>query len=57
MFETDHKPGTLAVVAEKLAAANINIDYCYCATAPNAKRGLLILKTSDIKKSLKVLNS
>ncbi|MBI3853414.1 MAG: ACT domain-containing protein [Verrucomicrobia bacterium] len=57
MIEGDNKPGSLAKLAHKLADAKINIEYCYCATPPNVKKGLLILRVSDAKKALKVLNS
>jgi hypothetical protein len=57
MVEDDNQPGSLAAIAEKLAAAKVNIEYCYCATSPTAKKGLLILRVSDVKKALKVLNS
>jgi hypothetical protein len=57
MFEGDNKAGSLASIAHKLAAAKINIEYCYSATSPNAKKGLMIMRTSDPKKALKVLNS
>ena len=57
MIEGDNKPGSLAKIAHKLADAKINIEYCYCATPPNAKIGLLVVRVSDAKKALKVLNS
>jgi len=57
MVEGDNKTGSLARIAHKLADAGINIEYAYCATAPAAKKGLLILRTSNAKKALKVLNS
>src|SRR6266511_4201907 len=57
MIEGDNKPGSLAKLAHKLANAKINIEYAYCATAPDAKKGLLILRASDTKKALKVLNT
>ena len=56
MLVGDNKPGSLGKIAHKLAAAKVNIEYCYCATPPDAKKGLLILRTSDQKKALKVLN-
>ena len=55
MIENSNKPGSLAVIAEKLSKAKINIEYAYLATSPSAKRGLLILRASDTKKALKVL--
>lgn len=57
MIEGDNKPGSLAKLAHKLADAKINIEYAYCATPPAAKKGLLILRVTDAKKALKVLNS
>jgi hypothetical protein len=57
MITGDNKPGSLSKIAHKLATAKINIEYAYCATPPDAKKGLLILRVSDAKKALKVLNS
>ncbi len=57
MFEGDNKSGSLAFIAHKLADAKINIEYCYSATSPGAKRGLMIMRVSDVRKALKVLNS
>lgn len=57
MIEGDNKPGSLANLAHKLAKAKVNIEYAYCATPPDARKGLLILRASDAKKALKVLNS
>lgn len=57
IVEGTNKPGSLAALAQKLADARINIEYCYCATPPDAKKGLLILRVSDAKKALKVLNT
>jgi hypothetical protein len=57
MVEGSNQPGALAQVAHRLADAKINIEYCYCATSPDAKKGLLILRVSDPAKALKVLTS
>ena len=57
MVEGTNKPGSLSKIAHKLAAAKINIEYAYCATPPDAKTGLLVLRVHDAKKALKVLNS
>jgi len=57
MISGDNKPGSLARIAQKLADAKVNIEYCYCATSPGSKKGLLILRASDPKKALKVLNT
>ena len=57
MIDGDNKPGSLATIAHKLSGAKVNIEYAYCATAPDAKKGLLILRVSDAKKALKVLSA
>ncbi len=57
MITGDNKPGSLAKLAHKLADAKVNIEYAYCATPPDAKKGLMILRVSDAKKAMKVLNS
>jgi hypothetical protein len=57
MIEGENKPGSLAQIAQKLADAKINIEYAYCATTPDQKTGLLILRASNCKKALKVLNT
>jgi len=57
MVEGNNKPGSLAKIAHKLAHAKVNIEYAYCATPPDAKKGLLIMRLSNAKKALKVLNT
>jgi hypothetical protein len=56
MIDGPNKPGTIAEMAYKLGAANVNIEYLYCATPPSAKTGLLIFKPSNVAKALKILN-
>lgn len=55
MVEGSNKPGSLSSIAHKLAQAKVNIEYAYCATPPDAKKGLLVLRVSDARKALKVL--
>lgn len=57
MIDGDNRPGSLAKIAERLGAAKVNIEYCYCATSPGSRRGLLILRVKNPQKALKVLNS
>jgi len=57
MVEGDNKVGTLAKIAHKLAAAKVNIEYCYCSTPPEVKKGLLVMRVSNVNKALKVLNT
>jgi|ERR1700677_958087 len=56
MIENSNKPGSLAKIAHRLAAAKINIEYAYLATSPNSVKGLLILRASNTKKALEVLS-
>jgi hypothetical protein len=57
MVDGDNKPGSLAALAHKLAKGDINIDYAYCATHPKAQKGILVLRTANPKKALKILNT
>ncbi|MEA3210265.1 MAG: hypothetical protein QOE70_3322 [Chthoniobacter sp.] len=55
MIENSNKPGSLARIAERLSKGKVNIDYAYLATSPGAKRGLLIVRASDTRKALRLL--
>jgi hypothetical protein len=57
LIEGDNKSGSLARIAHKLAAAKVNIEYAYCATPLNARKGLLVVRVNDAKKALKALNT
>ena len=57
MITGDNKPGSLAKIAHRLSEAKVNIEYAYCATPPEAKKGLLVLRVSDARKAMKALNS
>jgi hypothetical protein len=56
LIEGTNKPGELARLAHKLANAKVNIEYCYSATPPAAKGGLMVMRVSNPTKALKVLN-
>lgn len=56
MIENSNKPGSLAKIAHRLAAAKINIEYAYLATSPSSTKGLLILRASNSRKALEVLS-
>jgi hypothetical protein len=57
LLEGSNKPGSLARVCQKLADKGVNIEYCYCATPPDARKGLLILRVDNARKAMKVLNT
>lgn len=56
LVEGANKPGELARIAHRFAAAKINIEYCYSATPPHAKNGLMVMRVSNPSKALKLLN-
>jgi hypothetical protein len=56
MIDGDNRPGSLASIAQKLSKAKINIEYAYLATSPGSKRGLAILRPSNVKKALEILS-
>src|ERR1041384_1094203 len=57
MVDGVNKTGELARIAQKLAAAKVNIEYCYSATPAEAKKGLMIMRVSNPAKALKALNT
>ncbi len=57
MIEGDNRPGSLARIAQRLADAKVNIEYGYCATPPDARKGLLVLRVREPRKALKALNT
>ncbi len=56
MVDGSNKPGEMAAIAHKLANAKINIEYCYSATPPRAKKGLMILRVTNPAKALRALS-
>jgi hypothetical protein len=50
-----NKAGALATVAEKLAKGHINISYAYCTAGASGGRTTGVLKVSDVKKAMKLL--
>jgi len=54
-IETKSQPGVLAKIAERLAEAEINIEYAYLAGGRGTEKGLIILRPSDVEKARRVL--
>ena len=56
LVDLTNKPGALADVCGKLAAAHININYAYCTASSRSGKAKAIFKVADMKKAQKVLN-
>jgi len=50
-----NRSGALAVVASKLAKSHINILYAYCTAGAKGGRTTGVLKVTDMKKTIKLL--
>jgi hypothetical protein len=54
-IETASDPGVLARIAERLAEADVNIEYTYLAGSRESQKGLIVLRPSDVEKAMRVL--
>ena len=54
-IETASEPGVLGKIAERLAEADVNIEYAYLAGGREAEKGLIILRPSDVENARSVL--
>jgi len=50
-----NRAGALATVAEKLSKGHVNISYAYCTAGAAGGRTTGVLKVSDVKKAMKLL--
>jgi hypothetical protein len=55
MIETTSQPGVLAKIAERLAEAEVNIEYAYLAGGRAVEKGLMVLRPSDVEKAKRAL--
>lgn len=55
-MDVPNKPGTLAKIAQQLAAAGINIEYAYCTGSASQDMGNMILRTNDIEATIDALS-
>src|SRR5438552_5556861 len=55
LIEAGNEPGTLAKIAERLAAADVNIEYTYMAANPKSDKAMMVLRVSDVEKAQKTL--
>ncbi len=55
-MDVPNQVGALAKVAERLAAAGINIEYAYCTTAIGHTTGAIVLRTNDLEATINALS-
>ena len=55
-IEAENAPGTLAKIADRLAAAKVNIEYAYLAGGTEGSKGLMILRPSDVERAQQALH-
>ncbi|HZS16828.1 MAG TPA: ACT domain-containing protein [Candidatus Udaeobacter sp.] len=51
MIETESQPGVLSKIADRLAEADVNIEYVYLAGSRAVGKGLIVLRPSDVEKA------
>jgi hypothetical protein len=56
-IQTANQPGVLGKIAERLAEAEVNIEYTYLAGTLGAEKGLVILRPSNVEKAKRVLEN
>lgn len=56
LVEMSNRPGSLADVCGRLAAAHVNISYAYVTTGAPGGKACSVLKVADAKKAMATLN-
>ncbi len=57
VLDGSNRPGSLERIARKLAQHKVNIEYAYCATSPTSKRGWMVMRTNNLARGMRALNS
>lgn len=57
LLEVANVPGGLASAIDRLAAANINIEYAYSADSPTPATSMIVVRVADPAAALKLLQS
>ena len=55
-MDVPNQVGALAKVAERLAAAGINLEYAYCTTPTGNTTGAIVLRTNDLEATINALS-
>lgn len=56
VIDLDNRPGKLLELAQRLARADINIDYAYCATTSRQPVCSLVLRTDHAERAIELLS-
>jgi hypothetical protein len=56
VMDVPNRIGALAEIAERLAAAGINLEYAYCTASPGQGDGALVLRTNDLESTINALS-
>ena len=56
VMDLENEAGAMALVAERLAAAGINIEYAYCTASATHSGGVLVLRTNDLEATINALS-
>ena len=55
-MDVPNEAGAMAKIAERLAAAGINIEYAYCTCEPSNSAGAIVLRTNDLEATINALS-
>lgn len=57
VMDLENRPGALAEAAQRLAHADINIEYAYCTATETQGIGCLILKAEEMDRTIELLSA
>ncbi len=55
LLEVVNEPGGLAAAIDRLATANINVEYAYSADSPTPKTSMIVIRVADPSAAIKLL--
>jgi len=55
-MDVPNEVGALAHLAERLAAAGINLEYAYCTAPADSTSGAIVLRTNDLEATISALS-
>lgn len=55
-MDVPNQIGVLAGIAERLAAAGINLEYAYCTSTGSESPGAIVFRTNDLEATINVLS-